>query len=109
MITGQVVAELSFGFWVGMLQPKYNPPIWGAQLKVSFPRLPEGTSRGSLFDLSRGVSEFRNRISHHEPIFKRDLSADYRSVMQLLGWLCPATEKWVRPNCMIPTLLRQKP
>lgn len=109
LVTGQVVAGLSFGFWVGMLQPKYNPPIWGAHLRTSFPSLPSGTTRNQIFQLSRNVSALRNRISHHEPIFKRDLSLDFKKVMQLLGWLCPETEQWLRPYCDVPELIRKKP
>ncbi len=51
----------------------------------------------------------RNRIWHHEPIFKRNLSEDYRAVMTTLEWICPATAIWVRPNCRVPALLREKP
>jgi hypothetical protein len=46
--TGQVVAGLSFGFWVGILDGRYNPPIWGNQLRVAFPDFPAGRGRKSL-------------------------------------------------------------
>lgn len=46
LVTAQIVASLSFGFWASMLQPRYNPDIWSAQLRTSFPSLPATETRG---------------------------------------------------------------
>ena len=108
-ITGQVVANLSFGFWVGMLQARYNPTIWSSHLRVGFPDLPAGVSRYDLAASSKRVADLRNRIWHHEPIFRMDLSDEYRAAMELLTWLCPAKAVWLRPQCRVPQVLRQKP
>jgi hypothetical protein len=107
--TDQIVAGLSFGFWVGMLQPKYNPPIWGEHLRPSFPHLPSTESRTSLFTLCEDIANFRNRISHHEPLLKSDVTAMFSDIMKLLAWLCPDTEKWVRPHCEVLTVIRSRP
>ncbi len=107
--TSQVVAGLSFGFWVGMLQGEYNPPIWGAHLRTTFPSLPVTRGRKSLAKSAGDVAFVRNRIWHHEPIFKRDLSKDYATVTELLAWICPAKAQWVQPHCRVPALLRSKP
>ena len=40
--TDQIVATLTFGFWVSMLKARYNPPLWGQYLRKSFPHLPVG-------------------------------------------------------------------
>jgi Abi-like protein len=107
--TDKIVAGLSFGFWVGMLQPKYNPPIWGEHLRPSFPHLPSTESRTSLFTLCEDIANFRNRISHHEPLLKSDVTAMFSDIMKLLAWLCPDTEKWVRPHCEVLTVIRSRP
>ncbi|MDP2354981.1 MAG: hypothetical protein Q8M31_02835 [Beijerinckiaceae bacterium] len=109
MVNGQVVAGLSFGFWVGMLQPRYNPALWGAQLRPCFVKLPATETRDSLFKSASAIAGLRNRISHHEPIIARDLSADFAEIMKLLGWICPDTREWVRPHCRVPELIRSKP
>lgn len=106
---GQVVAGLSFGFWVGMLQPRYNPPIWGSHLRISFPDLPNGKTRKVLAKRAGEVAYIRNRISHHEPIFKRDLTKDYKELMEFLAWICPTKAEWVRPHCRVHEVLRLKP
>lgn len=109
LATGQVVAGLSFGFWVGMLQPRYNPPIWGGRLHASFPGLPRTRNRGSLAAAVQRTAWLRNRIWHHEPIIKLDLSGEHATVMTALEWICPTKAAWVRPHCRAPVLLRQKP
>lgn len=109
MCNGQVVAGLSFGFWVGMLQKRYNPTVWAGHAKFAFTNLPQGRARQSIEQETRHILTLRNRIWHREPIFKRNLSDDHRRVMQLLGWLCPTKLSWIRPHCRVPALLRLKP
>lgn len=109
MVTAQIVAGLSFGFWVGLLSPSLNPGLWSFQLRTSFPHLPAHENRGSLFKAAGEVANLRNRISHHEPIFQRDLQLDFRELMKLLAWICPESEAWIRPHCELPAVVRQKP
>jgi hypothetical protein len=109
MNSGQVVAGLSFGFWVGMLQPRYNPPIWGRHLRTAFPFLPRSVARKGLAAKGQRVAFLRNRISHHEPIFSRDVSSDIGDLMTMLQWMCPATHDWIKPHCRVFDLMRHKP
>jgi hypothetical protein len=107
--TDQIVAGLSFGFWVGMLQSRYNPRLWGAHLRTSFPFLPMTESRQSLAVRGREIAGLRNRISHHEPLLKTDAMKSYGEIMKMIGWLCPQTAVWIRPHCDVPKVVRQKP
>jgi hypothetical protein len=109
LYTGEVVAGLSFGFWVGMLDGRYNPPIWGSQLRVAFPYFPVGRSRKSLHGSVRDVATLRNRISHHEPLIGRDTLADFSNLMTLLEWICPAKAAWIKGHCRIPQIVRERP
>jgi len=108
-VPGQIVAGLSFGFWVGMLQPRYNPRVWSRQLRLVFPALPRDRNRGSLATSAGRAAWLRNRIWHHEPIIKLDLSAEYGRVMTLLEWISPEKALWLKPHCRVPLLLRRKP
>lgn len=107
--TGQVVAGLSFGFWVGMLQARYNPGLWGGRLHKVFPDYPANRNRATLAATAGRAAWLRNRIWHHEPVMKLDLSLEYATLMKLLGWISAAKADWVRANCRVPILLRQKP
>lgn len=107
--TDQIVSGLSFGFWVGMMQSRYNPAIWGTHLRTSFPNLPLSESRKSLFKIGGDIATFRNRISHHEPLLKANVLGIYGDIMKTLKWLCPKTEGWVRPHCDVARIARLKP
>jgi hypothetical protein len=94
---GKLVAELSFGFWSGLLHKEYlyqsakDRRFWPHLLKSVFPAAP-GNAR-VLRDFGGPVNEirkFRNRVFHHEPIWNRpNLSADHALIMRILGWLNP--------------------
>jgi hypothetical protein len=109
LYTGQVVAGLSFGFWVGILDGRYNPPIWGKQLKIAFPYFPKDRGRKSLHASVRTVATLRNRISHHEPLIGRDALGDFANLMILLEWICPPKVMWIRPHCRISQIVRERP
>jgi hypothetical protein len=109
LCTGQIVAGLSFGFWVGILDGRYNPPIWGGQLRTAFPSLPQGRSRKSLHETVRKVASLRNRISHHEPLIGRDSLTDFSNLMALIDWICPEKAAWIRPHCRVPQIVRERP
>lgn len=107
--TGQVVAGLSFGFWVALLQPRYNPDIWSSQIRPAFPNLPAGKTRHALAKRAGEVAYIRNRISHHEPIIREDHSKRFKELMEFLGWICPTKTAWIKPHCRVYETLRKKP
>jgi hypothetical protein len=109
VVTGQIVAGLSFGFWVSMLGPRYNPGVWSRALATGFPDLPAGKTRDDLQKMARQIANFRNRIWHHEPIFKANVTVEYSRCMEVLAWLCPHKHSWIKPHCKVMAVLRQKP
>jgi hypothetical protein len=109
LVTGQIVAGLSFGFWVSMLDARYNPKVWSSQLAAGFPDLPAAKTRDDLQRSAREIANFRNRIWHHEPIFRANISKEYSRCTTTLGWLCHNKLNWVRPQCKVMTVLRAKP
>ena len=107
--TDDVVAGLSFGFWVSVLAPRYKPHIWSKHLTRAFRHLPNGTLQNQIYNLANRVLELRNRMAHHEPLLSRNLSQDYANLLQLLNWICPDTKDWVKHHCSVPSTLRKKP
>lgn len=76
-LEGKVVAELSFGFWRYLVAKRYQATAWPA-LQKAFPRHPAGPSvpRRDIDDRMQRVHVLRNRVAHHEPVFRRDLALD---------------------------------
>ena len=106
--SGRMTAELNFGFWSKMLLPRHEAVFW-ADFNTSFSNLPAAVTYANLFDRCDQVRVFRNRIFHHEPIFNRNISQEYSQIMELIRWLSPAKEEWIKNYVRVMAVLRQKP
>jgi hypothetical protein len=96
--TGEIVAELRFAFWVGVLGPKNENEIWRKALYRAFPHRPKGIERKGVHGALNSLRRLRNRIAHHGRILHRDLVADHDLVLEAVGWICPHTRDWIAAN-----------
>ena len=92
--TGRVVAELTFGFWLRLLDTSYEKTIWVPTLYKAFPNMAK-PDRATIFNRLYSIKTLRNRIAHHEPIVFRNLERDYLNAIETIGWFCHTTETWV--------------
>ena len=104
-----LMAKASFGLWVGLLRPIFNPPVWMTRLRTAFPALPVGEGRHELAGLAARAAFLRNRIDHHEPLIALDVSALHTDLMTLLRWIDPALAARAKAGCTVQQLLRAKP
>lgn len=102
-----MVAELSFGFWISLLNRKYHPTLWAKTLYKAFPNTKP--NRAKIVERLDHLRIFRNRIAHHESIFKRDLLKDYSSIIEAISWICPDTAKWIDSHNSVVSTLHKKP
>ncbi|RAT14018.1 CAAX protease [Lonsdalea populi] len=71
----RVISGLDFGFWTNFLTSNYNEPrnrslLWPQLLPVVFPGAPAGTGRHILEKKFTRIRDLRNRLAHHEAIWK---------------------------------------
>ncbi len=104
-----LMAKASFGLWVGLMRPIFNPSVWMKQLRTAFPSLPVGQGRHELAALAAQAAFLRNRIDHHEPVIGLDLSALHTDMMILLSWIDPSLAARAKAGCTVQRLLRAKP
>jgi hypothetical protein len=113
-----LIAKLTFGFWVHMTdknhrasQPPANPPIielWPKLNSLVFPEAKDlsGTplSINHISATLLEVNKLRNRIAHHEPIWKADDLFDsddsintvvkhYDQCLKVIRWINPNNSK----------------
>lgn len=109
--TGHVVAALPFGFWVGLLSAggrcNYEMTLWRPGLRRAFPGY-RGT-RSALYLRLNTLRLLRNRIAHHEPIYRRHLAADHDTIIELTTWISPGFTSWVAERSRVPALLAEHP
>lgn len=90
---GRLVSELNFGFWRYLIAKRYETTLWTPALRNGFPQL-ESQQRRMVFETVSELNVLRNRIAHHEPIFKRNLREDFMRVFRLINWISPETREW---------------
>lgn len=95
---GDVVADLSFGFWSDLIDHQIYDELWKTTLHKAFPNRPKGTKRNTAAIPFKRLNTLRNRIAHHEPIYNRDLEYDYNLTIEILSWICPTTSHWAAIN-----------
>jgi hypothetical protein len=90
---GAVIAELAFGFWVGLLANHYDHTLWRQGLHRAFAR---GANRRDMHEQLDRLRTLRNRIAHHEHLLNRDLRADLVRIDAVLESINPEVALWVR-------------
>jgi hypothetical protein len=99
LTAGRIVAELTFGFWVGFLtKPHMTSGLAYYIAKTAFAQAPK-PERGvpKLAAQWQQVRNLRNRVFHHERILHwHDLEAQHNEILQLIGWINPELEQLTR-------------
>lgn len=111
--TNKVIPELKFVFWVKLFTKRFDSRLWSPHLRTAFVGLPSGPSvqqhRQMIADELDRVRRFRNRMAHHEPIFERNLAAEYTRMINLVTWRCPQTAAWLQGIDTVCAVLKQRP
>lgn len=111
--TGKVVAELNFAFWEKVFTVGQDQRLWLPHFRTSFPGVPLTTAiptaRAQAFTAMQTIRHFRNRIAHHEPIFARNLTADYTLIHDVIRWRSPVAANWVSKVERVTSLIAVKP
>jgi hypothetical protein len=99
--TNDIVAELKFAFWIGMLGHSYDGEVWRKALHRGF-RVGSARKRQVVHGRLNAIRRLRNRIAHHEPIFHRDTLADHDELIEAIGWMCADTSAWAKHHSRVP-------
>lgn len=105
----RVVAELSFGFWVGLFGPKYETQLWRPHLRKLFVNSPAPFLRKQAHAALDEIRLLRNRVAHHEPVLHRGTSEEHRLILDSIGWLCATTAEWVAHHSRFDTIYASRP
>lgn len=111
---GKMIPELKFSFWEGMLTSRHDSRIWNNHIKTVFPLAPAAMSpqdiRIQLHDNCNSIRNIRNRIAHHEHIFKSaDLANTLPFIEEGLSWRCHDTNAWLKSLEQVSITLSQRP
>lgn len=88
----RVVAGMSFAFWRALFDRKYDW-LWVAQLHRAFPA--GSGQRTEVAKLMSNLVPFRNRLAHHETIFRRPIASHYEEMLTLAALIDPDARAWI--------------
>ena len=88
-----VVAGLSFGFWLSLLNSSMCERLWSGNIRPVFPHLPPNLHQPDVHKRLEKLRLFRNAVMHHYAIFDKGTSAEWENIKLILGWICPDTRE----------------
>jgi len=111
--TGKIIPELKFVFWQKMFTSRHDMRVWNTHLMRVLPNLDHSKHvsqlRHEIYDSLEEIRKLRNRIAHHEPIFKRNLTGDLQGIVDLIEFRCKVTATWMMSNQQASTIIARRP
>ena len=110
---GKVIPELKFVFWEQMFTARHDIRIWKSQMLQVFPNHAATATwynvRSRVNADLQVIRRLRNRIAHHEPIFARNLIAEFGLIRGLVDLRSPIVSSWMMGNEIASHLLTIPP
>ena len=97
--TDKLISELTFGFWVMLLNSQYERVLWKS-LRKAFPNMPKkDRQRKNVSAPCNTLRRLRNRIFHQEAICwdLYYLTCLHDNLVTVLGWMNDDMPKWLAP------------
>ena len=117
-LRGKIIAELMLGFWARLFAKHYeigspskgHAYFWPSRAHEIFPHAPKTLrTRKAMSVRIETIKKFRNRIFHHEPIWRRsDLEKLHEEISEAVRWISPDGERLLKYDS-VKEILRQRP
>lgn len=99
LTSGRIVAEQTFGFWVGFFTRPYMTSGLAYHIaRNAFAQAPRAERDiAKLTTKWQTVRDLRNRVFHHERVLHwQDLDEKHTEMLKLIGWMNPELEQLAR-------------
>lgn len=105
--SSKVIAELTMGFWVSLLNAEYERILW-KPLRRSFPFLEKAKKqRNKVSAPLNKIRDFRNRVFHNEPIaWNLDKLQEMNDlIIKVLGWINNELPEFANELNRVPNII----
>jgi len=106
----KMIAEFTLGFWVRMFNNKYENLLW-KPLRNAFVEMPKKKKkRGNVAKKLNKIRNFRNRISHYEPISwnVEAMNNNYKNIYIVMNWFNNEYAEWVKNRSVFEDVLTEQ-
>jgi hypothetical protein len=104
---GHVIAELSFSFWRRLLDRRYENTHGSAVMRM-YPDLRQlgrhNADMAPLRELVEPIHALRNRIAHHEPVWRQHHRRRRDDMVHVIAQTSPELAEWVRSTCRLDSV-----
>lgn len=104
--SGQIISEVSFGFWHQMVS-RHQMFLW-PDLADAFPHAPNRTQSTIQQPVER-LREFRNRLGHHHRVWSENVTDRYDDLLAVAGYIDPELRMFINQHSLVPALLKSRP
>lgn len=110
----KVIPELKFVFWEKLFTSRFQKQIWDNHIHNVFPNhacvgLTPAELRDYIRNQIESVRTIRNRVAHHEPIFRFDIPSLLQSMEQVIQLRCEDTSQWMMQHQKVLEIYQEKP
>jgi hypothetical protein len=109
LTAGQVIAELSLGFW-RFTASGYRQTVWLSFLSHAFPHAPRRPRPADMDRQLDAIIKLRNRIAHHEPLGPvAQVCRRVEDMLAIGSWISPEMAEWWRDRTSVWRVLGGRP
>jgi hypothetical protein len=107
---GYLISELKFRFWTTLCDSRYER-LWHQAIRLVVPGMPNHIrTRREVSKRMNEVRRLRNAVSHHHSIWHwADLGHHHETIHEVLGWIAPEYDHFVRRNDRFPEVFKKSP
>lgn len=104
-----VVAGLSFGFWLSLLNGPMTNRVWAGNIRPVFPNLPATLHQPDVHRRLEKLRLFRNAVMHHYAIFDKGVISEWENIKLIVQWICQPSLRLIEQVADPKTILSAKP
>lgn len=113
LVPGDIVAASDLGFWTGLLGKGSSADgadyeqLWKDVTKRAFPNTRQ--KRDQVWPKFNALRVVRNRVGHHEHIFRTDPNRNLATIVELIGFVSPPLAEWVDDRSRVADVSARHP
>ncbi len=96
--SNDLISNLNFGFWTNLLDSNFEVFFWRPCLRILFCNYSKVVLRKEIQTKLKFIKSIRNRVFHHESLFKYNLMDSYKEIIFFISLISDEFSKWTEKH-----------